>query len=155
MKSTQRSCLFIDMRVYAVYNEGEEIYRGVLKEVINRFGLNKDDIHRAMYAKRQGKRAMILHKYDIDIVGEWHKEIKIKEKEHEPQTPYEIAVWALNRYGNTSVDFDPYPKLLPDMLELYGLDCRVKEVPSFVVAKTRGRRVKKGVHWVVEVAHTF
>ena len=71
------------MRIYAVYNEGKEIYRGVLREVINRFGLNKDDIHRAMYAKRNGKRAMILHKYDIDIVGEWHKEKPIKEKEYE------------------------------------------------------------------------
>lgn len=143
------------MRVYAVYNEGEEIYRGVLREVINKFCLNKDDIHRAMYAKRQGKRGMILHKYDIEIVGEKFKEKPKPKIDDEPKTPYEIAVWALKRYGNTSVDFDPYPKLLPDMLELYGLDCRVKEVPSFVVTKTRGRRVKKGVHWVVEVAHTF
>ena len=137
------------MRIYAVYNEGKEIYRGVLREVINRFGLNKDDIHRAMYAKRNGKRAMILHKYDIDIVGEWHKEIKPKEKEYEPQTPYEIAVWALKRYGNTSVDFDPYPKLLPDMLELYGLDCLAdekKDVPSRKVT-----RRKPKIHWYVEV----
>jgi len=142
------------MRVYAVYNEGKEIYRGVLREVINRFGLNKDDIHRAMYAKRNGKRAMILHKYDIDIVGEWHKEKPIKEKEYEPQTPYEIAVWALKRYGNTSVDFDPYPKLLPELLLNDGLDCSAVEKKEYPSRKVT-RRVKPKVHWYVEVVRAI
>lgn len=129
-----------------------------MPEAIKVFEIHKDDIYRTMLAKRRGKTKLLLNKYDVEVVGKHYEPRKRERKkvvEQEPKTPFEIAVWALKTFGNTSVNFDPYPKLLPDMLEYYGLDCRVKEMADYPCGvKKRGRK-KPGVHWYVEVAHVF
>jgi len=144
------------MNVYLISENGKEIFRGTLPEVVARFEINNNDIYRSTVAKKRGRTKLLLNKYDVQIVGKWYEPKKEKKKvEEEPKTPFEIAVWALKTFGNTSVDFDPYPKLLPDMLEFYGLDCRVKTVPNFESIKRRGRKPKQNVHWYVEVAHAI
>lgn len=143
------------MNVYSIFDNGKEIFRGTMPEAIKEFEIHKDDIYRTMLAKRRGNRKLLLNKYDVEVVGKWYEPKKEKKVEEEPKTPFEIAVWALRTFRNTSVDFDPYPKLLPDMLEYYGLDCRAKEVVDYPCGvKKRGRK-KPGHHWYVEVAHVF
>lgn len=144
------------MNVYSVIDEGKEIFQGTMREVMGKFDIKKDDIYRVMHAKKEGKNKLLLHRYEVQIVGkvyEPRKKPRVKVVEYEPKTPYEIAVWALRTFRNTSVNFDPYPKLLPDMLEYYGLDCRAKEVMDYPGGVKK--RKKPGVHWYVEVAHVF
>jgi hypothetical protein len=144
------------MRVYEIYDGDKLIFTGTSPEVVRRFGIFKDDIYRVVYAQKKGKEKLLLHKYKLKIVGVKYKEKPIKKEKpiEEPKTPFQIAVWALKTYGNTSVNFDPFPKLLPDMLELHGLDCRAKTVQDYPDGRVskRGRK-KPGVHWYVEVAH--
>ena len=137
------------MRVYEIYDGDKLIFTGTSPEVVRRFGMF---FGVAFFAANSN-----MPHIKLKIVGVKYKEKPIKKEKpiEEPKTPFQIAVWALKTYGNTSVNFDPFPKLLPDMLELHGLDCRAKTVQDYPDGRVskRGRRKKPGVHWYVEVAH--
>lgn len=145
------------MNIYCVYEEGHEIFSGAMPDIVKKFEVSKGEVYRALRARKIGKEKVFKRKYDVQIVGQCYvqREKPKSNSADEPETPFDIAVWALKRYGNTSVDFDPLPKLLPDMLEIHGLDCRVKEVPNWESVKKRGRRPKHNVHWYVEVARAI
>ena len=142
------------MKQYEVRDKkGEIIFTGSADEIGNEFGTTGSAIRTNAHYTAMGIDTWYKGKYKIYHIGKKTKS-GIQKPKKEEETPFSIAVWALKRYGNTSVDFDPYPKLLPDMLEIHGLDCKASERKEYPSRKIT-RRGKPKIHWYVEVARAI
>lgn len=148
----------MQVSVFGVFEDGEEIFRGGRREVAERFGIAMKSVYSYAY-----NDCLLYGKYRVKVVGKEDKSVRRKkivkvEKVKEPEKDYSndkfnTLVWHLKTYGNTSVSFDPV-KYLPALYDL-GLDCRVKEIPSYAEEKRvtkRGRKPKVKYNYLVEVA---
>ena len=148
-----------EISIFTVYENGEEVFIGNREEVAEKFQISKRSVYSYAYNDRK-----LYGKYRIKTTGK--QEAIVKRKEHyrprnqkppEPEKDYSndkfnTLVWHLKTFGNTSVSFDPV-RYLPDLYDL-GLDCRVKEIPSYVEEKRvtkRGRKPKVKYNYLVEV----
>lgn len=147
----------MQVSVFGVFEGGNEIFRGGRAQVAERFGIAMKSVYSYAYNDR-----LLYGKYRVKVVGKEDKSVRRKkivkvEKVKEPEKDYSndrlnTLVWHLKTYGNTSVSFDPV-RYLPTLYDL-GLDCRVKEIPSYVEEKRvtkRGRKPKVKYNYLVEV----
>jgi len=153
----------LDKRVsiYSVVEDGEEVFKGTAEEVADKLNIERKRVYSVAWSNRHGIEKKVDGIYAIFDAGQTMvKEINFRPvvKTEVKNDHFDIAVWALKTFGNTSVDFDPYPKLLPDMLELYGLDCSAEqkiEYPEKKRVSQRGRKKQPKVHWYVEVKYAI
>ncbi len=145
--------------VFDVVENNKTVFRGDRKEVAERFGIAMKSVYSYAYNDR-----LLYGKYRVKVSGKRMSEVsrkaqeKKEKKEIKPDMDYSndklnTLAWHLKTYGNTSVSFDPV-KYLPDLYDM-GLNCRVKEIPSYVeerrVTKS-GRKPKVKYNYLVEVA---
>lgn len=154
-------------KIYEVINnDSEVVFTGTSQEVADKYNLTIKQVFQNAYTTKIGRKVKIAGEYQIRNIGAPacpppvpRARIKVKKEVEKPlKSPFDIAVWALKTFGNTSVDFDPYPKLLPDMMEIYGLDCSVQqkiEYPEKKRVSQRGRKKQPKVHWYVEVKYAI
>ena len=150
-------------KIYEVINnDNEVVFTGTSQEVADKYNLTIKQVFQNAYTTKIGRKVKILGNLQIRNIGApacpppvHRARTKVKKEVEKPlKSPFDIAVWALRTFGNTSVDFDPYPKLLPDMLELYGLDCFADEkivYPEKKKVSQRGRKKSPKVLWYVGV----
>ena len=147
----------MQVSIFGVFEDGEEIFRGGRREVAERFGIAMKSVYSYAYNDR-----LLYGRYRVKVVGKEDKSVRRKkiikvEKVKEPEKDYSndrlnTLAWHLKTFGNTSVSFDPV-KYLPDLYEM-GFDCRVKETVDHTDVKRvtgRGRKPKVKYNYLVEV----